>query len=74
MAEFSAENVMRRTRVANARYVIERVRNLGRKHNPSSRLMVMHRVLQRDFIPPDDSEFLIGMAALLALMQGRRPG
>jgi hypothetical protein len=57
------ENVMGRTRVENAAWVIEQLRGLGFNPPPGSRLSEMLRVFRRGFIPSDDPDFLTALEA-----------
>jgi hypothetical protein len=63
------EQVIRRTRVDNAAYVIGQLRALGLEPHPASRLMRMHRVLSRGHVPHNDPEFPVALEAERDLQQ-----
>lgn len=61
MVESDPKNGLTRTQAA--AYVVEQVRELGLNPNPSSRLMKMHKVLNREHVPFDDPDFFIALEA-----------
>jgi hypothetical protein len=67
--DLGPENVLSRTRGENATYIIEQVRKLGLNPHPSSRLMLMHRVLNSGFIQPEDPRFPTALEAERDLQQ-----
>jgi hypothetical protein len=63
MVDIEPDNVMRRSRTENANYVIDQIRALGLVPDPSSRVMRMHRTLNRGYVPSDDPDFLVALEA-----------
>lgn len=63
MAILDPENVMRRSRAENASYVIDQLRSLDLFPQPTSRLMRMHRALNRGYVPFDHPDFPIALEA-----------
>src|SRR5262245_51039241 len=63
MGNVDPENLMRRSRAENATYVVDQVRSLGLVPHPTSRLMQMHRALNRGHVHCDDPDFPAALEA-----------
>lgn len=69
MAEVEPDEAVPETRVEFLAYVIEQLRAVGVRVHPSSRLMLMHRTLQRGYVPYEDDEFPVALEAMRDMYQ-----
>ncbi len=71
MQEVQSPERAPRTRVEQAAYVVEKVRSLGVRVHPASRLMLMLRTLERGRVEYDDSRFPVALESIRDFYQLR---
>jgi hypothetical protein len=69
MAEAVANIELPETRVEGSTWILDRVRDLGLTPEPGTRLVEMHRVLSRGYVPYEDPDFPIALESMRDLHQ-----